>query len=202
MLYIDNIDDNSIRFGNAVGGGTHTQVFPKTLQARKDDIDRIWITRTDKDENVLNIYPVDEITLEGTVYGTATAFVTAFNNLVGGSISGTGGSVTATSYNTPGAGTVTNDTLTFAANTLNSLTVICVVGTADITVGSGSMTIDAGQSITWEADGLLSEAITIDTTGGATYSCDYISMGIAATTTTTVAATTTTTAAATTTTTT
>jgi len=203
MLYIDNIDDNSIRFGSAVGGGSYPRILPKTLQARADtyDTSRVWITNTQNNESMLNVYPASLITLEGTIYSAAD-FVTAFNNLCGGSISGEGGTVLATSYSTPGGGTVTNSTITFLANTLNSLTITCVSGTADITVGTDSLTITQGQSTTWTASALLNKAIGIDTTGSATDSVDYVTIGITPTTTTTTAAVTTTTTAAITTTTT
>ena len=42
MLYIEVLDKYSVRFGNGVGGGTHSKVYPKTLQARCDERDNIW----------------------------------------------------------------------------------------------------------------------------------------------------------------
>jgi len=202
MLYIENIDDNSIRFGSAVGGGTYNKVYPKTLQARKDEIDRIWIWHTQNNETVLDCYLVSNISLEGTVYSTAEAFVKAFNNLTGGSISGSGGSLTSSVYNTPDGGEVTGSSLTIAANTIQSITLTCTVGTAVITVGTSTINMSVGQTISWSAGDLLDTAIKIDTTADPSYSVDYHVIGPAPTTTTTTAATTTTTTAAVTTTTT
>lgn len=187
MLYIEKIDDNSIRFGNAVGGGTYPKVWPITLQAMTDETGRVWIFETNNEQTVLNNYDVDNINLEGSTYATGALFAAAFNNLVGATISGGGGSgsSTSTAYNTPDAGTVTNDTLTISANTIHAITITCISDSADITVGGSSFTIDEGQSVSWEATGLLDADITIDTTGGATYSVDYITIGAAPTTTTT-----------------
>ena len=85
MLHIENIDAYSIRFGSHYGGGTHSKILPKTLQARRDEIDRVWISHTDKTESVLNCTEVSNITLDGTVYSTGQEFVVAFNALMASS---------------------------------------------------------------------------------------------------------------------
>jgi len=85
MLHIENIDAYSIRFGDGYGGGANNNVYPKTLEARKDEIDRIWISRTDIDGNVLDCAVYSNITLDGTIYGSATLFVVAFNALMASS---------------------------------------------------------------------------------------------------------------------
>lgn len=79
MLHIENIDEHSIKFGNGYGGGTHYKVLSKTMVARKDEKDLIWIWHTQNNEALLNAASVDEITLDGTVYATAELFVVAFN---------------------------------------------------------------------------------------------------------------------------
>lgn len=206
MLYIENIDYNNLRLGNAAGGGTYTKTLPKTLQARKDELNRIYIWHEERNEQVVQLAKVSELSLDGTVYSTAEAFVVAFNNLCGKSISGVGGTTDASvEYNTPAGGEVTGSSYTIAANTAHSVTLTCTVGTAAITFGTNTINMVAGQTMTWQGDGLIDTAITINTTAGATYSVDYNIMGAATTTTTTTATpttTTTTTAAATTTTTT
>jgi hypothetical protein len=85
MLHIENIDAYSIRFGSHYGGGTHSKVLPKTLEARRDEIDRIWISHTDRSESVLNCAEVSNITLDGVVYTTGEEFVVAFNALMASS---------------------------------------------------------------------------------------------------------------------
>ena len=82
MLHIENIDEYSVRFGDGYGGGTYTKVFHKNLEARKDEEDLIWIWHKENNECILNAKSVDEITLNGTVYGTAEAFVVAFQNMI------------------------------------------------------------------------------------------------------------------------
>ena len=79
MLHIENIDAYSVRFGDAYGGGTYTKILNKNLEASKDEVDRINIWNIDKSEQVLHHYPVADITLNGTVYATASLFVVAFN---------------------------------------------------------------------------------------------------------------------------
>lgn len=87
MLYIENIDGYSVRFGNGYGGGDASKVYPKTLQARSDvanpDNDsRIWIWHTENDECVANDINVDDVLLNNTSYATAELFVAAFNALM------------------------------------------------------------------------------------------------------------------------
>jgi len=192
MLYIDNIDDNSIRFGNAVGGGAYSKVYPKSLQARKDEINRIWIWQDQDTESVLDSGQVSEITLNGLVYGTAQGFVTAFNNLCSASGGEGSSSVLSRIYNTPGGGEVTSTTATILADTVHSITIICISGTATVTIGSSSIGLAVGESFTWTATGLIDTNIVINASTGAV---DYAVIGAAptTTTTTTVAPTTTTT---------
>ena len=82
MLYIENIDGNSVRFGNGYGGGEFNKVYPKTMEARKDEIDRIWIWHTENNEAMMNVGQVSESSINGVTYGTAEEFVVAFNNLM------------------------------------------------------------------------------------------------------------------------
>ena len=87
MLYIENIDGYSVRFGNGYGGGEFSKVYPKTLQARSDvanpDNDsRVWIWHTENDECVANNIDVADVLLNNTSYATAELFVVAFNALM------------------------------------------------------------------------------------------------------------------------
>lgn len=80
MLYIDDIGNNTIRFGNAVGGGQYTKYLSKPLYAESDLLGRVWIKDGYTDINYLNCYDPSQITLDGTVYD-AENFVSEFNIL-------------------------------------------------------------------------------------------------------------------------
>lgn len=83
MLHIENIDGNSVRFGNGYGGGTKSMVLPKTLEARSAIGGRVWISKTEgSEETVLNNKLVSEISIDGTTYSTDEDFVVAFNALM------------------------------------------------------------------------------------------------------------------------
>lgn len=82
MLHIENIDLYSIRFGSGYGGGDHSKVYPKSLEARKDEKERIWIWHTENNEAVLNVTPVGDVLLNNVAHATAEAFVVAFNALM------------------------------------------------------------------------------------------------------------------------
>ena len=199
MLYIENIDDNSIRFGNAAGGGDAPRVLPKTLIAELHTNDRITIRNKESGEYVLHHGLYDEINLDGVVYANPTLFVVMFNNSMGGSISGdvSSGGV----FNTPSAGEVINSTKLFVSGSIHSISVVCVVGTAVVTIGTDEINMSTGESFSIEASGFIDKNIEIDTTAGATNEVDYVVIGSSLSATTTVAVTTTTTVAVTTTTT-
>ena len=104
MLHIENIDAYSIKFGDAYGGGTYFKVLPKTLEASKDEINRIYIYDINKEVEVLGLYEVANITLDGTVHSTASDFVVAFNALM----------ASATAYTTTTTTTAVTTTTTTA----------------------------------------------------------------------------------------
>lgn len=82
MLYIDDIGNNTIRFGNAAGGGTYPKFMANNLIARSDEIGRVWVEETVTGTEVLNCYDPTQINLEGSVYTVAGAFVQAFNAMI------------------------------------------------------------------------------------------------------------------------
>lgn len=82
MLYIDDIGNNTIRFGDAAGGGTYPKFMANTLTARSDEMGRVWITDTVTEDGVLNCYDPTQINLEGSVYTVAGAFIQAFNAMI------------------------------------------------------------------------------------------------------------------------
>lgn len=90
MLYIDNVGNSSIRFGDAVGGGTHPKTLPNNMVARSSEVvgndttGRVWINDTDSNANILNCYDPAQITLNGVIYGDASNFVMQFNAMIAG----------------------------------------------------------------------------------------------------------------------
>ena len=82
MLYIDDIGNNTIRFGDAVGGGTYPKFMANNLTARCDEIGRVWVEETVDGTGIINCYDPSQINLEGSVYTVAGAFVQAFNAMI------------------------------------------------------------------------------------------------------------------------
>lgn len=80
MLYIEELDDYSVRFSD--GSGQNTKIFPKTLAAKKDEKDRVWITDVNKELNVLNSMPCTQINIDGTVHTIADNCVAAINAMM------------------------------------------------------------------------------------------------------------------------
>ena len=86
MLYIDYLGNDTIRFGDAAGGGDYQKVMSSlSLTARcaekvgDDTTGRVWIQDEDNEVDVLCNAQVSDITLNGTVYADCGAFVQAFN---------------------------------------------------------------------------------------------------------------------------
>jgi hypothetical protein len=104
MLYIESIDDcNMSLHGNAVAQTGLKIVGKKEFLARANEpvynetYGRVTVYNINKDEKLVECKPVNEITLDGVVYGTAQTFVVAFNNLINLCCCGeVGGTVTTT----------------------------------------------------------------------------------------------------------
>lgn len=180
---------------------------------------RICIYDSGKDEKILNHKAVSDINLDGTVYATAEAFVVAFNNLMAECCcSGSGGGSgdytelieTIENYgdsvidllnrtiacecrdcNDWSIGTAESESVTLDANTIHSITIIVESGTVNVSNGTENADLIQGETVTYNAESTLAQAITIDATSGkAIYA---IITCTPATTTTTVEQTTTTT---------
>ena len=102
MLYINNIDDCNFSLEGYLATITGLKVVgKKEFAARANEpvynetYGRVTVYNVNKDEKLVSCKPVNEITLDGTVYGTAQAFVVAFNNLMNECCCG-GGSTPAT----------------------------------------------------------------------------------------------------------
>lgn len=80
MVYITNVDDYSIKFSDS--SGTYTEIKPKTLRARKDENDRVWIEDYRKNEAAVVSQPNAELSLDGVIHTSASVFVQAFNSLM------------------------------------------------------------------------------------------------------------------------
>ncbi|MBN2661586.1 MAG: hypothetical protein JXR54_09995 [Tannerellaceae bacterium] len=116
MLYIDYLGNNTVRFGDAVGGGTNQKVFGNTLAARcaepvgDDTTGRVWIQDTETGFEVLNNTKTSDITLNGAVYSDCGAFVQAFAASIAGETLVTTTSTTAAATTTTTAAVTTTTT--------------------------------------------------------------------------------------------
>lgn len=81
MLYIDTTVV-TVRFGGEATPSEDDKMYPKNLEAMKDESDLIWIRDETWTENVLNSYQVQNVTLNGVVYTTAAELVREFNLLM------------------------------------------------------------------------------------------------------------------------
>jgi hypothetical protein len=89
MLYVDYLGNNTVRLGDAAGGGTYQKLFTASaLTARcaekvgDDTTGRIWIQDGENEVDVLCNEEVSNITFNGTVYSDCGALVMAFNAAV------------------------------------------------------------------------------------------------------------------------
>jgi hypothetical protein len=89
MLYINNIDDCNFSLQGNLAAITGLKVMSKkgivskAIEPVYNEVQgRIVAYNINTGDKVINSKLVSEITLDGTVYGTAQAFVVAFNNLM------------------------------------------------------------------------------------------------------------------------
>lgn len=88
MLYIDDVGNNTVRFGHEVGGGDYAKYLPNNMAARSseqvggDSVGRVWVTDTDTNESIVDCYDPAKITLDGVVYANPGNFVQAFNAMI------------------------------------------------------------------------------------------------------------------------
>jgi len=219
MLYIENIDDCTFKMWGTNVSQTGVKIIGKqgiVVKAQEpaynETYGRIRIYDSSKDEYLLNHKPVSEIVLDSVIYATAEAFVVAFNTMItacgcsGGSgtidvdvivdaIEALGDRLIANDCcdecNDWSLGTVESESLTLAANTLHSITIIIESGTVNISNGTENADLIEGETVTYTASlGNLTQAVTIDATSGKAI---YTIITCVTTTTTTGAPTTTTT---------
>jgi len=218
MLYIIDIDDNT--FGLSGTGQTVVAVeisFPKKYYAMSTNPvgtatgGLVSIKHDESRPALISSRNPDEITLDGTVYTDANDFVVAFNELMKGGTT-VNAIVDFTDVTTKiqevidcvcrdcndwDINSVESDTVTIAADTVNSCSIIFESGTVNVSNGTNNADLSTGQSITVDGSWGLNQDIVIDASAGKAI---YITTSCAeVTTTTTVAATTTTEAATTTT---
>ena len=90
MLYIDDVGNESVRFGDAVGGGDVQKTLPNNLVARSsesvgnDTTGRVWVSDKDTGAVILDVFNPALITLDGVIYPAAGNFVQAFNAMIAG----------------------------------------------------------------------------------------------------------------------
>lgn len=56
--------------------------------------------------------------------------------------------------------------ITFDANTIHAMSILCLTGTLTVTIAGEETTLSAGQNIDVEADALIADEISIDSTTG------------------------------------
>jgi hypothetical protein len=71
----------------------------------------------------------------------------------------------ANAYNEIGMGTVDNSTKAFLANTLNSITIIVISGTVNVSNGVENVDLVEGSTVTFTATEVIANSITIDASG-------------------------------------
>jgi hypothetical protein len=212
MLYIENIDDCTFRLYGDHTSQAGLKVMSKMGMGAKgqepaynESTGRVSIYNFQKDEKILNHKKVSNIRLDGVIYATAQSFVNAFNNLMAECCCGSGGGSTTEiidwletisvqiaslircncrDCNEIGMGAVDNTTKAFAANTLNSITIIIESGTVNISNGTENVDLIEGESVTYTAASVISNEITIDATGSGNKAV-YATITCADTTTTT-----------------
>jgi hypothetical protein len=193
MLYIENIDSCTFKMWGTNVSQTGVKILGKEGLAAKgqepaynETTGRISIYNFQKDEKLLNHKPVSEIVLQGVIYATAQAFVSAFNALMAECCCGGGGSIDVdvivdaiealgdrivasnccNECNDWSIEEVESGSVTFPANTLNSITIIIESGTVNISNGTDDADLIEGETVTYTASQLLAEEVIVDATDG------------------------------------
>lgn len=83
MLYITSLDTYNVRFSDTNGITGTYKVLPKaTLEARTDDLERIWVTHKYTGEVLLNSAPASLVNVGGNTYSDGVNVVIAINQLL------------------------------------------------------------------------------------------------------------------------
>jgi hypothetical protein len=149
-------------------------VLPKNYEALcipkagTDTTGRISIRHKEHLNQIINQDLPSELNLDGTVYAACEEFVVAFNAMIatGSGLTPAGGAGVA--YNNVDNQTLDNVApVIFAADTYHRIFVMVEGGSVTVSVAGGSsVAYIQGQSFEWQADGLIAQAVTIDSTGG------------------------------------
>ena len=103
----------------------------------------------------------------GTIDGdTPTDLQDAYNKLIALIPTSSGGGSSSNYNNVTAYDEDATLPLTFATNTINSISIVAKEGTTTITIGAETTTLIEGQTTTIKADGLIVEVISIDSTTG------------------------------------
>lgn len=83
MLYIDQIDDTTVRFSDEPDGAGNVRMVAIPVESRKEVDGRIWMRQQSNIENVIANYNVEDIVFDGGVYASAESLVVAMNAQIG-----------------------------------------------------------------------------------------------------------------------
>lgn len=103
----------------------------------------------------------------GTIDGdTPTDLQDAYNKLIALIPTSSGGGSSSNYNNVTAYDEDATLPLTFATNTINSISIVAKTGTTTITIGAETTVLIEGQTTTMSADALIVEVISIDSTTG------------------------------------
>ena len=83
MLYIDQIDDYSVRFSDEPDGEGNIRIVSMPVESRKEVDDRVWMRHPSNIEHLLNNASVEDIVFNGQTYSSAESLVIAMNSQIG-----------------------------------------------------------------------------------------------------------------------
>lgn len=83
MLYIDKIDDYTVRISDEPDGEGNVKMVAIPIESRKEIDDRVWIRNSDNIETIINNYEFGNIVFNGETYSFAEDLVVAMNVQLG-----------------------------------------------------------------------------------------------------------------------
>lgn len=87
MLYIDQIDDFSVRFSDEPDGAGNVKIVAIPVESRMEVDERIWMRQSSNIEHLLNNAELEDIVFNGETYLDAESLVVAMNAQLGALLS-------------------------------------------------------------------------------------------------------------------
>ena len=87
MLYIDQIDDYSVRFSDEPDGAGNVKIVAIPVESRMEVDERIWMRQSSNIEHLLNNAELEDIVFNGETYLDAESLVVAMNAQLGALLS-------------------------------------------------------------------------------------------------------------------